>query len=113
MEEKMKELWQPAEVLNRIATFIDSNFESIGNDDLSSALGNIKARSQELKQNSIRRAKSEATVAAKRENMKTPKNEKLEARLKEDLNKKVFIQNNNNFILIHISNKMSTIYVSN
>ena len=87
LEEKMNELWRPEEVLNRIATFVDSNFDNVGNDELSSALANIKSRSEEIRQKSVKSNAEEV----KREfaKKKVPNNDKLESKLRHELNRKV------------------------
>ena len=87
LEERMKEMWQPAEVLNRIATFVDSNFEKIGNDELSSALGHIKSRSEELKHQSAQRMKADLTTKLPKKTVS--QDDKLENQLRHDLNRKV------------------------
>lgn len=48
LEEKLNEMWQPAEVLKRIASFVDSEFRNVGNDELTSALENIRDTSREM-----------------------------------------------------------------
>ena len=86
LEEKMREMWQPEEVLNRIATFVDSNFQDIGNDEFSSALGNIKARSEELKQLSIKKA---TDVVKNKIKKPTDNSKEVEAQLKHEFNQRV------------------------
>ena len=48
LEEKLNEMWQPAEVLKRIASFVDSEFRNVGNDELTSALENIRDTSRDM-----------------------------------------------------------------
>ena len=48
LEEKLNEMWQPAEVLSRIASFVDSEFRNVGNDELTSVLENIRDMSREI-----------------------------------------------------------------
>ena len=87
LEEKMNELWRPEEVLNRIATFVDSNFDNVGNDELSSALANIKSRSEEIRQKSVKSNAEE--VKRQFAKNKIPNNDKLESKLRHELNRKV------------------------
>lgn len=54
LEEKFNEMWQPAEVLNRIASFIDSDFKNVGNDELTSALEHIRRTATDLGSDEIK-----------------------------------------------------------
>ncbi len=75
LEEKMAEMWQPEEVLQRVATFVNSNFADTGNDELSEALENIRSRAAEKEALAAKQAHAESE--ARNARIKRPDHEML------------------------------------
>lgn len=75
LEEKMAEMWHPEEVLQRVATFVNSNFADTGNDEFSEALENISSRAAEKE--SLAAKKAHAESEARNARIKRPDQEML------------------------------------
>jgi hypothetical protein len=75
LEEKLNEMWQPAEVLNRIASFVDSEFRNVGNDELTSALENIRDTSRDMHNRDTKKVKIDLQKANHLLSNSIPKNQ--------------------------------------
>jgi hypothetical protein len=75
LEEKMAEMWHPEEVLQRVATFVNSNFVDTGNDEFSEALENISSRAAEKEALAAKKAHAESE--ARNARIKRPDQEML------------------------------------
>ena len=75
LEEKMAEMWHPEEVLQRVATFVNSNFADTGNDEFSEALENISSRAAEKEALAAKKAHAESE--ARNARIKRPDQEML------------------------------------
>jgi len=87
LEEKLKDMWHPEQINERLTLFADSNFENTGDDELADGLRNIKNRSHEIQQMSNNKIRDEIAQNLPKRKFSTP-NEKLEQRLKRELSGK-------------------------
>jgi len=89
LEEKLNEMWQPAEVLKRIASFVDSEFRNVGNDELTSALENIRDTSREMHNRDTKKVKIDLQKANHLLANSIPKNQvpQLDSPLKHEMQK--------------------------